>query len=244
MLVEALPYILRFWGKVVVDQVRRQRARTDRRGADGDGRRVGEAEALASFAEDVVLMRSVGHAPGGRARRWPADRRAHGEAGQGARVPRRHAGDRRRDARDRQHGPHRQGQPRDRVRHERARVAGGRPVGRRRQHDHGHRPRRVARLRRRRRGGRPLDPRSACWPRASSPWWRPSPATPRASPTTSTPTPWPEPSPRPSHAEKLVCLTDVDRAPGGPRRPELAAAHGSRSSSSTPWWRRGRRRRE
>ena len=168
VLVEALPYILRFWGKVVVIKyggnalARRRRARPRARPA-------GEAEALASFAEDVVLMRSVGMLPGGRPRRRAPDRRAHGPAGQGAGVPRRHAGHRRRDPRDRQHGPHRQGQPRDRVGHERARLAGRGPVGRGRQDDHRHGPRR-------RRSGswatwRWSTPRScsASWPRGIIP---------------------------------------------------------------------------
>ncbi|HXQ58709.1 MAG TPA: acetylglutamate kinase [Acidimicrobiales bacterium] len=54
ILVEALPYILRFWGKVVVVKYGGN-ARTD---DDTD-----ETEALAQFAEDVVLMRSVGMLP-------------------------------------------------------------------------------------------------------------------------------------------------------------------------------------
>jgi acetylglutamate kinase len=54
ILVEALPYILRFWGKVVVVKYGGN-AWTD--GTDED------AAALARFAEDVVLMRSVGMLP-------------------------------------------------------------------------------------------------------------------------------------------------------------------------------------
>ena len=54
VLVEALPYILRFWEKVVVVKY-------------GGNARAGEADddasALAQFAEDVVLMRSVGMLP-------------------------------------------------------------------------------------------------------------------------------------------------------------------------------------
>jgi acetylglutamate kinase len=54
ILVEALPYILRFWGKIVVvkygGNVR----------ADDE---TDDAAALAQFAEDVVLMRSVGMLP-------------------------------------------------------------------------------------------------------------------------------------------------------------------------------------
>jgi len=53
LLVEALPYILRFYGKVVVVKY-------------GGNARPGEltdADALAQFAQDVVLMRSVGMLP-------------------------------------------------------------------------------------------------------------------------------------------------------------------------------------
>ena len=54
ILVEALPYILRFWGKVVVVKY----------GGNGRGDDpVADASALAQFAEDVVLMRSVGMLP-------------------------------------------------------------------------------------------------------------------------------------------------------------------------------------
>jgi acetylglutamate kinase len=61
MLVEALPYIRRFWGKVVVVKyggnalVGVDAADVDVAGAQSD--------ALSSFAEDVVLMRSVGMLP-------------------------------------------------------------------------------------------------------------------------------------------------------------------------------------
>jgi acetylglutamate kinase len=63
VLVEALPYILRFWGKVVVIKYGGNVL------APVDGEPVASAdevagdEALASFAEDVVLMRSVGMLP-------------------------------------------------------------------------------------------------------------------------------------------------------------------------------------
>ena len=63
VLVEALPYILRFWGKVVVIKYGGN-VLTPTDGepmAEGEGST--EAEALASFAEDVVLMRSVGMLP-------------------------------------------------------------------------------------------------------------------------------------------------------------------------------------
>lgn len=49
ILVEALPYIRRFWGKVVVVKY--------------GGNAIGDTAELASFAEDVVLMRSVGMRP-------------------------------------------------------------------------------------------------------------------------------------------------------------------------------------
>jgi len=63
VLVEALPYILRFWGKVVVIKYGGNVLTP----VDGEpmtvGELAGEAEALASFAQDVVLMRSVGMLP-------------------------------------------------------------------------------------------------------------------------------------------------------------------------------------
>ena len=49
ILVEALPYIRRFWGRVVVVKY--------------GGNAIGDNESLASFAEDIVLMRSVGMRP-------------------------------------------------------------------------------------------------------------------------------------------------------------------------------------
>jgi acetylglutamate kinase len=49
ILVEALPYIRRFWGRVVVVKY--------------GGNAIGDSDSLASFAEDVVLMRSVGMRP-------------------------------------------------------------------------------------------------------------------------------------------------------------------------------------
>jgi len=58
VLVEALPYIRRFWGKVVVVKYGGNVL-----GAGPGGQAVGEDEALASFAEDIVLMRSVGMLP-------------------------------------------------------------------------------------------------------------------------------------------------------------------------------------
>jgi acetylglutamate kinase len=53
MLVEALPYIRRFWGKVVVVKY----------GGNALGPPGDESDALAAFAEDIVLMRSVGMLP-------------------------------------------------------------------------------------------------------------------------------------------------------------------------------------
>ncbi len=62
VLVEALPYIRRFWGKVVVVKYGGN-ALVAAPGA-GDGAAEGASEdALASFAQDVVLMRAVGILP-------------------------------------------------------------------------------------------------------------------------------------------------------------------------------------
>ncbi len=55
LLVEALPYIRRFWGKIVVVKYGGNALHA----ADGDG----GADPLASFAQDVVLMRAVGILP-------------------------------------------------------------------------------------------------------------------------------------------------------------------------------------
>src|SRR3954452_510882 len=49
ILAEALPYIRRFWGKVVVVKY--------------GGNAIDDAKALHGFAQDVVLMRSVGMRP-------------------------------------------------------------------------------------------------------------------------------------------------------------------------------------
>src|SRR5438045_6819263 len=49
ILAEALPYIRRFWGKVVVVKY--------------GGNAIDDAKALNGFAEDIVLMRSVGMRP-------------------------------------------------------------------------------------------------------------------------------------------------------------------------------------
>ncbi|HVA05343.1 MAG TPA: acetylglutamate kinase [Acidimicrobiales bacterium] len=54
VLVEALPYIRRFWGKIVVVKYG---------GNALNGSTGGESDALASFAQDVVLMRAVGILP-------------------------------------------------------------------------------------------------------------------------------------------------------------------------------------
>ncbi len=58
VLVEALPYIRRFWGKVVVVKYGGNVL-----APTADGAEVDDAGALASFAEDIVLMRSVGMLP-------------------------------------------------------------------------------------------------------------------------------------------------------------------------------------
>jgi acetylglutamate kinase len=58
ILVEALPYILRFWGKIVVVKYG-----GNARAGDATDDPEADAAALAQFAEDVVLMRSVGMLP-------------------------------------------------------------------------------------------------------------------------------------------------------------------------------------
>jgi acetylglutamate kinase len=58
VLAEALPYIRRFWGKVVVVKYGGNAL-----APSGEGGGIDEAAALASFAEDIVLMRSVGMLP-------------------------------------------------------------------------------------------------------------------------------------------------------------------------------------
>jgi acetylglutamate kinase len=58
VLVESLPYIRRFWGKVVVIKYGGNVL-----SSGPGGTAVGESDALASFAEDIVLMRSVGMLP-------------------------------------------------------------------------------------------------------------------------------------------------------------------------------------
>ncbi len=57
ILVEALPYIRRFWGQVVVVKYGGNAL------AGGASDVKGDADALASFATDIVLMRSVGMRP-------------------------------------------------------------------------------------------------------------------------------------------------------------------------------------
>jgi acetylglutamate kinase len=58
VLVESLPYIRRFWGKVVVVKYGGN-VLAAKPGAEA----IAEDDALASFAEDIVLMRSVGMLP-------------------------------------------------------------------------------------------------------------------------------------------------------------------------------------
>lgn len=53
LLIEALPYIRRFWGKVIVVKY----------GGNAFGAGTDESDALAAFAEDVTLVRSVGMRP-------------------------------------------------------------------------------------------------------------------------------------------------------------------------------------
>ena len=73
VLVEALPYIRKFFGSTVVVKY--------------GGNAMTDPALARQFADDVVLMRSVGMRPGGRARRGTADQRAHGAPRHGARVP-------------------------------------------------------------------------------------------------------------------------------------------------------------
>jgi acetylglutamate kinase len=63
VLVEALPYILRFWGKIVVIKYGGNVLTPVDGEPSAGGEAANEAEALSSFAEDVVLMRSVGMLP-------------------------------------------------------------------------------------------------------------------------------------------------------------------------------------
>ena len=122
VLVEALPYIRRFFGATVVVKY--------------GGNAMGDERAGRPLRRGHRAAAGRRHPPRRRARRRSPDRRAHGPAGQGVRVPRRAAGHRRRDARHRPHGAGRQGQPRHRVVHQRPRPAGRRPVGRGRRADH------------------------------------------------------------------------------------------------------------
>jgi len=66
VLVEALPYIRRFWGKVVVVKYGGNALHASADGGGGDagtGATTAPDGALASFAQDVVLMRAVGMLP-------------------------------------------------------------------------------------------------------------------------------------------------------------------------------------
>src|SRR5271157_5281787 len=67
VLVEALPYIRRFWGKIVVVKYGGNALHAS---AEANGQGSGEAaagadaaSALASFAQDIVLMQAVGIRP-------------------------------------------------------------------------------------------------------------------------------------------------------------------------------------
>jgi N-acetyl-gamma-glutamyl-phosphate reductase len=102
-LVEALPYIQRFAGQVVVVKY----GGNALAGASDD-------DALALFAQDVVLMRAVGHAAGHRA--MAAVRRSATSCSGWARrrVPQRPPRDGLGDGRHRADGPDRSGQPADR----------------------------------------------------------------------------------------------------------------------------------
>ena len=62
VLVEALPYIRRFWGKVVVVKYGGNALHASTEGGKGVAE-TAAGDALASFAQDVVLMRAVGMLP-------------------------------------------------------------------------------------------------------------------------------------------------------------------------------------
>ena len=109
LLIQALPYIRRFTGKVIVVKV--------------GGVPMTNPERARSLAKDVLLLHSVGIRPVAGPRRRAADRRADGAPGQGPRVPRRPPRHRRRDARHRPHGAGRQDQPRAGQRGQHARAA-------------------------------------------------------------------------------------------------------------------------
>jgi acetylglutamate kinase len=63
VLVEALPYIRRFWGKIVVVKYGGNALHAAVDGNGGGAKGTASADALASFAQDVVLMRAVGMLP-------------------------------------------------------------------------------------------------------------------------------------------------------------------------------------
>ena len=199
------------------------------------GPRAGALDAaLASFAEDVVLVRSVGMLPvvvhGGR----PPDRRADGPARQGGRVPRRPAGDRRRDPRHRPHGAGGQGQPGHRLGHQRPRPAGRRALGRGRRPDHRRPARRRARLRRRRRWRSTRPSSDGCWPRASSRCWPPSAADAAGQAYNINADTVAGAVAEALGAEKLVFLTDVEGIRADPVGPRLAPAPGHRGRARRP----------
>ena len=62
VLVEALPYIRRFWGKIVVVKYGGNALHASTEGGEGVAE-TAAGDALASFAQDVVLMRAVGMLP-------------------------------------------------------------------------------------------------------------------------------------------------------------------------------------
>ena len=148
VLVEALPYIRRFAGKVIVVKY-------------GGNALAGttDHDALDVFAQRHRADAPRRPAPGRRPRRRSADQRADGPPRQDARVPRRPAGHRRRDRRHRPDGADRPGQPAAGDGHQPPRRLRRRGQRRGRRADPGRRPRPRARLRRRRRPHQPGDPR-------------------------------------------------------------------------------------
>ena len=127
-LLEALPYIREFHGKTVVIKY--------------GGAAMTDPALKEEFARDVVLLKYVGHEPGGRPRRRPGDHQLHGAARPAGRVRRGPAGVRRGDRRGGQDGARRQGQQGHRAAPQPPRPAGGRALRRRRAACSGQRARR------------------------------------------------------------------------------------------------------
>ena len=198
-LVEALPYIRRFAGKTVVVKY-------------GGNALAGttDHDALAFFAEDIVLMRLVGmrpvvvHGGGPQISALMARLGKTTEFRDGLRVTDAETVDIARMV------LRRPGQPAAGRRHQRPRQL------RRRRQRRGRRPAAGHASATRRSASSATSARStptsstACWPTSSSRSWPPSAPTPPGRPTTSTPTSWPAAIAEALGAEKLVYLTDIE----------------------------------